>query len=45
VDTQYGDASFTVNGGPAEPIPSTLWVAGAPQDLEVVEAIPQLVLQ
>jgi hypothetical protein len=45
VDTQYGDASFTVNGGPPESIPSTLWVAGAAQDLEVVEALPQLVLR
>ncbi len=45
VDTQYGDASFTVNGGPPEAIPSTIWVAGATQDLEVVEAVPQLVLQ
>jgi len=45
VDTQYGDASFTVDGGPPEAIPSTIWVAGAAQDLEVVEAIPQLVLQ
>jgi hypothetical protein len=45
VDTQYGDASFTVNGGPPESIPSTLWVAGAPQDLAVVEALPQLVLE
>lgn len=45
VDTQYGDASFTVNGGPPESIPSTLWVAGAAQDLEIVEALPQLVLQ
>lgn len=45
VDTQYGDASFTVNGGPPESIPSTIWVVGAAQDLEVVEALPQLVLQ
>ncbi|SFA81205.1 hypothetical protein SAMN05192575_101548 [Nocardioides alpinus] len=45
VDTQYGDASFTVNGGPPETIPSTVWVPGAAQDLEVVEALPQLVLQ
>jgi hypothetical protein len=45
VDTQYGDASFTVNGGPPESIPSTLWVPGAAQDLEIVEALPQLVLE
>lgn len=45
VDTQYGDASFTVNGGPPEPIPSTLWVAGAAEDLAIVEALPQLVLE
>jgi hypothetical protein len=45
VDTQYGDASFTVNGGPPESIPSTLWVAGEAQDLEIVEALPQLVLR
>ena len=45
VDTQYGDASFTVDGGPPEAIPSTLWVPGATQDLEVVEALPQLVLR
>lgn len=45
VDTQYGDASFTVNGGPPESIPSTLWVPGAAQELEIVEALPQLVLQ
>jgi hypothetical protein len=45
VDTQYGDASFTVNGGPPESIPSTLWVDGEAQDLEIVEALPQLVLQ
>ena len=45
VDTQYGDASFTVNGGPPEAIPSTIWVEGATQDLEIVEAVPQLVLQ
>ena len=29
VDTQYGDASFTVDGGPPEEIPSTIWIAGA----------------
>jgi hypothetical protein len=45
VDTQYGDASFTVNGGAPEAIPSTVWVQGAAQDLEIVEAIPQLVLE
>jgi hypothetical protein len=45
VDTQYGDASFTVNGGSPESIPSTLWVAGASEDLAIVEALPQLVLQ
>ncbi len=27
VDTQYGAASFTVNGGPPEQIPSTIWVS------------------
>ncbi len=45
VDTQYGDASFAVNGGPPEAIPSTIWVTGTTQDLEVVEAVPQLVLE
>jgi hypothetical protein len=45
VDTQYGDASFTVDGGPPEAIPSTIWVAGAEADLQVVEALPQLVLR
>ena len=45
VDTQYGDASFTVDGGPPEAIPSTIWVVGAPVDLQVVEALPQLVLR
>lgn len=45
VDTQYGDASFTVNGGPPEAIPSTIWVAGAEQDLAIVEALPQLVIR
>lgn len=45
VDTQYGDASFTVNGGPPEAIPSTIWVEGADQDLAIVEALPQLVIR
>jgi hypothetical protein len=45
VDTLYGDASFTVNGGPPESIPSTLWVAGAAENLAIVEALPQLVIQ
>ena len=45
VDTQYGEASFTVNGGPPEQIPSTIWVNGAEQGLQVVEALPQLVLR
>lgn len=45
VDTQYGAASFTVNGGPPEQIPSTIWISGEGQDLEVVEALPQLVLR
>lgn len=45
VDTKYGDASFTVNGGPPEAIPSTIWIAGAAQDLQIVEALPQLVLE
>jgi hypothetical protein len=45
VDTQYGGASFTVNGGPPESIPSTVWVAGAAEDLQIVEALPQLVLR
>ncbi|MCF6376411.1 hypothetical protein L2K70_02225 [Nocardioides KLBMP 9356] len=45
VDTQYGAASFSVNGGPPEEIPSTIWVPGEGQDLEVVEARPQLVLR
>lgn len=45
VDTQYGDASFTVNGGQPEEIPSTIWVAGEEQDLEILEALPQLVLE
>ncbi|MDR7252255.1 hypothetical protein J2X46_001231 [Nocardioides sp. BE266] len=45
VDTQYGAASFTVDGGPPEQIPSTIWVAGAESDLEILEALPQLVLE
>lgn len=45
VDTQYGDASFTVNGGPPEAIPSTIWVEGVAQDLAIVEALPQLVIR
>lgn len=45
VDTQYGDASFTVNGGEPEAIPSTIWVAGEEQDLAIVEALPQLVIR
>ena len=45
VDTQYGDASFTVNGGAPEAIPSTIWIGGEDDDLEVVEALPQLVLR
>ena len=45
VDTQYGDASFTVNGGPRQAIPSTIWVEGATSDLTIVEAVPQLVLR
>lgn len=45
VDTQYGDASFTVGGGPPEAIPSTIWIPGAEADLEIVEALPQLVLE
>jgi hypothetical protein len=45
VDTQYGAASFTVDGGAPEQIPSTIWVAGEGQDLQIVEALPQLVLQ
>ena len=45
VDTQYGAASFTVDGGPPEQIPSTIWVSGEGQDLQVVEALPQLVIR
>lgn len=45
VDTQYGAASFTVNGGPPEEIPSTIWINGEDQDLTIVEALPQLVLR
>lgn len=45
VDTQYGAASFTVNGGPPEQIPSTIWVTGAESDLAIVEALPQLVIR
>lgn len=45
VDTQYGDASFTVDGGPREAIPSTIWVAGETSVLTIVEAAPQLVLR
>ncbi|MBL0749244.1 hypothetical protein [Nocardioides baculatus] len=45
VDTQYGDASFTVNGGQPQQIPSTIWIDGEDQDLQVVEALPQLVLR
>jgi hypothetical protein len=45
VDTQYGAASFTVDGGAPEEIPSTIWVTGEESDLTIVEALPQLVLQ
>ncbi|RYC05853.1 PKD domain-containing protein [Nocardioides zhouii] len=45
VDTQYGDASFTVGGGAPEQIPSTIWINGAESDLAIVEALPQLVLR
>ena len=45
VDTQYGAASFTVNGGPPEEIPSTIWINGEDEDLTIVEALPQLVLR
>ena len=45
VDTQYGDASFTVGGGAPEQIPSTIWVTGAQSDLTIVEALPQLVIR
>ena len=43
VDTLYGDASYTVNGGEPQMIPSTRWVDGETQGLEVLEALPQLV--
>lgn len=45
VDTQYGDASFTVDDRPPERIASTVWVDGTTQDLEVLEARPELVLR
>jgi hypothetical protein len=45
VDTQYGAASFTVDGGAPEQIPSTIWVTGDESGLAIVEALPQLVLQ
>lgn len=45
VDTQYGDASFTVDGGPPQAIPSTIWISGADTDLRILEAVPQLVLE
>lgn len=45
VDTQYGDASFTVDGGPPQQIPSTIWISGETQDLQILEALPQLVLR
>lgn len=45
VDTQYGDASFTVNGGEPEAIASTVWIAGGEQGLAIVEALPQLVIR
>ena len=37
--------SVQIDGGPPEAIPSTIWVAGATQDLEIVEVLPQLVQQ
>jgi len=45
VDTTYGNASFSVNGGAWEAIPSTITVPGSAVDLEVVEATPQLVIR
>ncbi len=43
VDTTYGNASFSVDGGAWQDIDSTLLVSGAAVELEVLEAKPQLV--
>lgn len=45
VDTTYGNASFSVNGGAWEAIPSTITIPGSASDLEIVEATPQLVIR
>lgn len=44
LDTTYS-GEYRIGDGDWVPIADTLTVAGAPQDLEVVEAIPQLVLR
>jgi hypothetical protein len=42
VDTTY-TATYRVNGGPAQPVPGSVTVAGGPVSLQVVTASPQLV--
>jgi hypothetical protein len=44
VDTTYA-GEYRIGGGEWVSIPDTLTVAGAGQDLEIVEALPQLVLE
>lgn len=44
LDTTYG-GEYRIGGSDWAPIAESLTVAGATQDLEVVEAVPQLVLQ
>lgn len=44
LDTTYS-GRYTIGDGDWVPIPETLTVPGAAQDLEVVEALPQLVLR
>lgn len=45
VDTTYGNASFSVAGGPWEAIPSTITIPGTESDLAIVEARPELVIR
>jgi hypothetical protein len=42
VDTTY-TATYRVNGGPAQPVPGSVTIAGGPVPLQVVTASPQLV--
>lgn len=44
LDVTYA-GEYRIGSGAWTPIPDTLTVAGAPQDLEIVEALPQLVLR